>query len=268
MKDVVFLSGLPRTGSTVLASMLNQHPAIHATTTSPVADLVSIVLDSWPSISGALKDPHPRQFGDIIESLVHGAHRHITKDVVVDKNRLWPRFSPTMLKVTGVKPKIICTVRSVTDIMASYILLIERNRGMVTFIDRGIIDKGLPVNNKNRCEEVLTTYFRHPYESLRIGYKSAAADMLMVEYDDIVANGQGVVDSICRFIGCTSFKLESDQLQRMDENDKFHGGITGLHDVRPVLQKTSPPAVKVLGQELYNYYTAMRLEFWRDTTKL
>lgn len=261
--NIVYLSGLPRTGSTVLSSMLNQHPSIHATTTSPLADLVSIILDSWPAISKAQVNPHPGQYAGIINGVVDGAHRWHGKKYTVDKNRLWPRFAPQLQQITGVKPKIICTVRSITEIMASYILLIERNKPEVTFIDKDLIEAGLPINNKNRCEVLLSKYIKHPYDSLRIGHNSGAADMVFVEYSQVVGDGQNTADRLCDFIGCGRFKLDTQNLQRMDENDEWHGGIRHLHEVRPVLQRTSPDPVDILGLELYNRYSKMKLEFWR-----
>lgn len=264
MKEVVFLSGLPRTGSTVLASMLNQHPDIHATTTSPVADLVSTVVDTWPRISRAIKNPDPRQYGNIITGVLGGSYAHIQRRVVVDKNRLWPRLAPILTQITRVRPKIICTVRSIPDIMASYILLVEANAGSTTFIDRDILDQGLPVNNKNRCRILLEKYINHPYQSLRIGYNSGSADMLFLEYNDIVASGQRIVDTICDFIGCNRYTVDASNLQSMDENDEWHGGLRGLHDIRRQLAKTSPPPSEVIGRDLVDYYSGMKLEFWRQ----
>jgi len=43
MKTLFFLSGLPRSGSTLLGSLLNQHPEIYATPTSPLADLLCLL---------------------------------------------------------------------------------------------------------------------------------------------------------------------------------------------------------------------------------
>jgi len=40
MKTLFFLSGLPRSGSTLLGSILSQHPELQATPTSPLADLL------------------------------------------------------------------------------------------------------------------------------------------------------------------------------------------------------------------------------------
>lgn len=262
-KQFVMLSGLPRTGSQVLCSMLNQHPMIYASTTSPVADTVSLVGDQWPVISQALTDPYPGQYGNIIKGIILGAYDHINQSVIVDKNRLWPRFIPLTTVAFNQRPKIICTVRSIPDILASYILLIEKNKDKITFIDQDLIDSNIIVNNKNRCKLLLEKYIGHPYASLRMGYNSPNADLLFVEYNDIISDGQGTLDRISSFIGIDTHQTDLNNLQPMDENDHYHGGIEGLHHVRPVLHKTSPPPEQVLGKELSNLYHNMHLEFWR-----
>ena len=262
-KNFIMLSGIPRSGSQVLSSMLNQHPEIYASTTSPVADLVGIIGDQWPTISQALVDPHPKQYSNIMLGAIDGAYKHIDKQTIVDKNRLWPRYGAITRQVFGFKPLIICTVRSIPDILASYCLLIERNNDRVTFVDQDLIDSGLPVNTKNRCKILWEKYISHPYTSLRIGANSGDVEMLFLEYKDIVGNGQDTIDKICKFINIDTFKLDTNNLQPMDENDGFHGGLVGLHDVRPTLKKASPPPEEVIGRELTNLYRNMHLEFWR-----
>jgi len=262
-KNFIMLSGLPRSGSQVLSSMLNQHPEIYASTTSPVADLVGIIGEQWPAISQALVDPDPKQYSNIMLGAIDGAYKHIDKQTIVDKNRLWPRYGAITKQVFGFKPLIICTVRSIPDILASYCLLIEHNKDRVTFIDQDLIDGGLAVNTKNRCKILWEKYITHPYNSLRLGVNSGDVDMLFLEYTDIVSNGQATVDKVCNFINIDTFKLDTSNLQPMDENDVFHGGLMGLHDVRPTLKKASPPPEEVIGRELTNLYRNMHLEFWR-----
>ena len=263
MKNFIMLSGMPRSGSQVLSSMLNQHPEIHSTTTSPVADLLGIVGEQWPVISQALTDTHPDQFKNMLTGLVNGAYRHIDKSTIIDKNRLWPRYGELTSYMLGQRPKIICTVRNIPDILASYILLIEKNSHKITYIDQDLIDLKLPINNKNRCRVLWEKYMTHPYTSLRIGLNSGNADMLFVNYEDIVDNGQTTVNRICDFIGVDHYLLDADNLQRMDENDSYHGGLEGLHDVRSTLKKASPDPQQVIGKELTNLYKSMNLEFWR-----
>ena len=254
---------MPRSGSQVLSSILNQHPDIYSTTTSPLADLLTLVNDRWHELSGAVLDPDPRQYPNIIKHLIHGAYEHINKDIVIDKNRLWPRFSNFIKNSLGETPKIICTVRNIPDILASYILLIEKNKNKITYIDQDLINNNLIINNKNRCKILWEKYINHPYNSLRIGVNAGHSDMLFVDYHDIVNNSQITLDRICQFIGTDTFVLDKNNLQPMNENDEYHGGLTGLHEVRPVLMKNSPNPEQVLGKDLLRYYQNMHLEFWK-----
>lgn len=261
-KEFIMLSGLPRSGSSVLTSMLNQHPEFHASTTSPVIDMIEIFNENWPVISNALINPPARQYENMITGLIDGAYEHVSNPVVIDKNRLWPRHGKLMTNVLNHKPKIICTVRSIPEILASYILLINKNSDKITFIDQDLIDNHITINNKNRCKLLWEKYINGPYNSVRIGYNSSDVELCIVDYDDIVNNSQATMDKICNFIRIGSIKVDLLNLQSMDENDNFHGGITGLHDVRPVMQRTSPPAEQVIGRELYKLYTSMKLDFW------
>jgi hypothetical protein len=243
--------------------MLNQHPQMFASTTSPLADLISLVGENWPVISRAIVEPNPNQYANILAGIIQGTYKHLDKPIVIDKNRLWPRFIPLIKQALGSTPKIVCTVRNIPDIMASYVLLIEKNKHKITFIDQDLIDNKQIVNNKNRCRLLMEKYIGHPYASLRMGYNNSEADLLFVEYTDIVEQGQATVDRICEFLGLDRYTLNSENLQAMDENDAYHGGIDGLHHVRPVLAKASPPPELVIGHELVKLYTDMRLDFWR-----
>ena len=46
-KRIYFLVGLPRSGSTLLANILAQHPRIHVTPTSGVVDMLVTVRNGW-----------------------------------------------------------------------------------------------------------------------------------------------------------------------------------------------------------------------------
>ncbi len=260
--NFVMLSGIPRSGSQVLVSALNQHPHVHATTTSPVVDMINIFGEHWPKISGAMPSINQQQYTNMIGGLIHGAYKHIDRSVIVDKNRQWPRFIPLMNAALGHKPKIICTVRPIVEILSSFILLINKNSDQVTYIDKDILDLGLAINTKNRCKILWEKYINHPYTSLRLALNSKDVDICVVSYNDIVENTQPTLDKICNFIGVGSYVLDSNNLQSMDENDYFHGNLRGLHTVRPELKRISPSARAVLGNEIFNYYTSMQLDFW------
>jgi sulfotransferase len=263
MRTFIMLSGIPRSGSQVLASLLNQHPMIHSSTTSPVVDMVDIINKQWPQISAALTDPPAEQYPNMLAGMINGAYDHIYKPVIVDKNRIWPRYGQLMTQVLRSRPKIICTVRSIPEVLASYIILIGKNGHKTTYIDQDLIDLKLPINTKNRCRILWEKYIYQPYTSLRIGYNAKDADLCFVTYDEIVSTPAATMDKLTSFIGIPTCDIASDSMQPMPENDAYHGGLEGLHDVRAVLKRASPPPEKVIGHELVKQYTDMRLEFWR-----
>ena len=264
-KQFIMMSGIPRSGSSVLGSLLNQHPLIHASTTSPVIDLIGIIDDNWNNISAAMADRHPEQYGNIVNGMISGAYHHVEKPIIVDKNRLWPRYDKLMNRVLGSKPKIICTVRSIPEILTSYILLINKNSDKITFVDQDLINNNLPINNKNRCRILWEKYINHPYTSFRIGYNSVDIDMCIVEYDEIVNESQYIMNKICEFIGIETYKVDINNMKPMPENDEYHGGMNGLHDVRSIMKRVSPTPEQVIGKELTKLYTDMKLNFWNKS---
>lgn len=261
-KNLIFLSGIPRSGSTVLSSMLNQHPDIHATTTSPISELISAVAESWNILSQAVVNQHPRQFPNIVSGILNSSYLHIDKPVIVDKNRLWPRFSTFLHQNYQQKPKIICTVRDIPEVLSSYILLLNKNPGS-KFVDQDLIDMKLPLNTKNRCKILWEKFIFQPYTSLKIGVNSNDSDMIFVDYDEIVNDPQQTFDKICKFINIESYQVQQDNLKSMKENDEYHGGLKGLHEIRSQIQRTSPPPETVIGHDLVKMYRNMKLEFWK-----
>lgn len=260
-KTIIMMSGIPRSGSSVLCSLLNQHPRIYASTTSPLIEFINDITPMWDMISARMYKPHPDQYVNMVNGLIYGTYNHVSKDIIVDKNRLWPRHAPLIKKALGHNLKIICTVRPIPEIIASYVTLINKNKG-ITFIDSDLIELNLPINTKNRCRIIWEKYIHTPYTSLRKAYNSKDIDICTVSYDDIVNNSQQVMDTICEFIGVESIAVNLDSLQPMKENDKFHGGIEGLHDVRPVMKRISSKPEDIIGKDMVKLYTDMKLEFW------
>lgn len=258
-KQFVMLSGLPRSGSTVLSSILSQHSNLHVTTTSPVADIISNSYNTWCHVSTASLNPDIKQIHNIILGIINNAYLHID-GLVIDKNRLWPRYSDLIFQITQQRPKIICTVRNITDILASYILLIQQPNN--NFVKADLDELFLPNNLKNQCKIIWEKYILYPYTSLRAGINSNSADILIVDYNELMQTPQQIIDKICEFISIESYSIKTTNLNPMKENDFYHG-INNLHNIRPVLKKTSPEPQETLGKELFLLYSNMKLEFWK-----
>ena len=122
-----FISGLPRSGSTLLAGILRQNPRFHAGMTSPVGTMYMALEKSMSRRNETAVFIDGPQRRDILAGLFTNYYKeiHSTK-VVFDTNRLWCAKLPA---VTQLFPdaKVICCVRDVSWIMDSIERLVRRN---------------------------------------------------------------------------------------------------------------------------------------------
>jgi sulfotransferase len=128
MKKIYFLSGLPRSGSTVLAALLQQHPEMHTTATSGLLDMLVGTLHAWAdSLSQRsctkANEEQDKEIQRVLKAICETKYADIDKPVILDKARGWASDvnMPTMYNVLGYKPKIIATVRNVEDCVASMV---------------------------------------------------------------------------------------------------------------------------------------------------
>jgi sulfotransferase len=246
----------------VLSSLLSQHADVYTTTTSPLLDLINSTKARWPAITGHLVDQDPAQLNNIIKGIFQSSYQHVNQGVIIDKHREWPRHIKFLTDLRGHPPKIICTVRDIPEILSSFILLIERNKHKITYIDQELIDANKPVNNQNRCRLLWEKYINVPWTSLKLGWEYDPTSMLFLDYGDIVENPVTTVGRIFDFLEIpNTINLNHQQLVPKPENDQAYG-LMGLHDIRPELKRASPPADQVIGTELTEYYRSLSLDFW------
>lgn len=259
--ELVLLSGLPRSGSTILTSLLNQHPKIRATTTSPVLGMILNFYANWePQTVTQVEDKSEQQRKDMVKSLIISAHEYLKKPIVVDKNRGWPKNSKLLDELFGKRPKMICTVRNIPDILASFVTLANKDPG--TFIDNALKESGFVVNNTNRCRLLWRSgVVGESWEAFKSGWNYNKDSMLVLEYEDIVSDPLGVMKQVEQYLEIEPFKYDIYNLKPMAEKDENHG-IKGLHDIRPVVKKTSKSPEEIIGKELTKYYSDMKLDFW------
>jgi hypothetical protein len=109
---MIFLSSLPRSGSTLLTSLLNQRGDVYATPTSNLADTMGAAVMAWEQNPTTKAGSGEEE--DIIR-ILRGiqAGRYDTDKLVIDKSRGWadPTVISTMAKVQG-EVKIIASPRS------------------------------------------------------------------------------------------------------------------------------------------------------------
>ena len=258
MKRYYFLSGLPRSGSTLLASLLNQHPDIHASGTSALLDLLFGQAELVQRYRTLYEISNSQEI-ELYNGMFYSYYKHIDKNNIIDKHRVWPKFIDGLRKM-NIEPKIICTNRPIPEIITSYITLIDKYPESPNFIDTSIKKKKIKVSVESRAALIWTDYINISYTILKDAMKTHPENLIIINYDNIINNPIMVLDSICDFFEIEkykSYKFGDIKNNQIEKDDGW--GIRDLHVIRPELKKVSKSPIDVIGEELTNHYNQFNL---------
>lgn len=269
-KTFYFISGLPRSGSTVLRSLLNQNPRFHAGSASPVLSTMYTVENHLQQDELFHANPKPQQAHSIISNIIYQFYSDVDNPVVFDSNRAWPARVPYIENYVGQQAKIICTVRDYEEILTSFEMLLRRNpyqhgQIRVDFISEQLIKLNIPLTLENRCEYIAGPQgiLGQSANAIMEGIQQGHLDKIhFVEYKNIVNHPQETLNSIYEFLGEESFEHTFDNLENQTrEQDLQTYGLSDMHEVRKKLKSTSANPKDVLTSEILE--KCRNTDFWR-----
>ena len=278
-KKFYFMAGLPRAGSTLLSTLLNQNPRFYSGPSSPVLGAMYNIHDDFQSNELYTGYPKPNQVNEIIGSVIEHWYSDIDKPVVIDKNRAWCARVPFIEGYIQQEAKIIVPVRRVDEILASILTMIKRNpfqegQPRINFVDEQLVKFNIPINDENRCQYLLTGQGGIVYESLnatKLGVDEGHGDKFhYVDYNDLVNDPQRELNKIYTFLGEESFEHTFDNLSNQHrENDITTYGLGDMHEVHSKLEKISSNPSDVLPSSIIELYNSNKetLEFWKEPVK-
>jgi len=260
-KTVYFLSGLPRSGSTLLGSIIGQNPNITVTPTSPLLDLMCFTNESFQKLNATYTFDFKTVSDNIYKGILENFYNNVSTDIVLDKHRGWPRnITPIKQYITS-NPKIICTYRRISEIITSYIVLIEKDKSKSNFIDEELKKSKQPITIENRAKILWYRFISDPYESTVFGLKNCRNNIHFVSYDELTSRPQTAISEIYKFLEIDDYEQHQfDNIKNFCSEDKDEAwGVDGLHDIRKKLEKKSVNPVEVLGSYLTGYYDQFNL---------
>jgi len=272
-KTFYFMAGLPRSGSTLLSSILNQNPRFYSGPSSPVLGAMFAVEQNFMGNELYHGYPKPDQVREIIGSIPHHFYSDVQKPVVFDKNRAWTARVPYIEGYIGQQAKILVPVRRIDEILTSILTMIHRNpfqegQPRINFVDEQLIKTDIPINDLNRCMYLLNDG-GIVYESLNaimMGFQQNVSDkMHFVDYNDLVDNPEKIMEDIYDFLGEEFYDHDFGSISNIHrEDDLITYGLSDMHQVRSEVKKTSSPPASILPEEILDLYeqNKRRLEFW------
>jgi sulfotransferase len=268
-KTFYFISGLPRSGSSVLSAILNQNPRFYSGPSSPVVATMLSLENSLANDELFLANPKIEQGKQIIASVLPQYYSDMSEPVIFDKNRSWTVRMEYIEGYFDIKPKIICPVRDISEILASFIQMYRRNpyqvNGKINFMDEMLVKNNIPLTDDNRCEMLASSngILRQSVEALKKALMEGYdGNIHLVEYNDLINNPKETMDKIYQFLGEEPFEHTFDKLKNENsENDAQVYGFADMHEVRPVLKSVSKRPEDVLSLQIIE--KCKGTEFWR-----
>ncbi|MBS69615.1 MAG: sulfotransferase family protein [Pseudomonas sp.] len=258
-----FISGLPRSGSTLLSALLRQNPRFHASMSSPVGALVSanIKLMSSGSEVGLMVDAQQRR--RILAGLFDSYHGDRAQDVVFDTNRMWCAKMPFVADMFP-QAKVIACVRDVPWIMDSIERLLQKNPFENTKLFSNESER-MTVYSRMAALARHDRLIGFPWAALKEAYYgSHASNLLLVDYDLLARAPAQVLRLVYQFVEEPWFDGHDFENVEFDAPEFDEAlGIAGMHRIRPKV--AFEERATVLPPDIFEKYQDMA--FWRNDTR-
>jgi sulfotransferase len=262
VKEFFFISGLPRSGSTLLAAILRQNPDFYADISSPVLGLMESTIDviTYGESNHLIDEPHRKH---ILRALAQSYYDDVKPNTVFDTNRIWTSKT-SLLKELYPQTKIICCVRDLPWILDSF----ERIAAKNTLYNAALMNDGESRQTvTTRCDALMDVKKEgkviKPYYFLEEGMMLNPDMIMLMEYESLCKEPEGVIREIYKFIGKPYFDHDFENVEY--ENEVFDRALNlkSLHTVRRKV--TWEPRPTILPKSVWANYADK--EFWRVPAK-
>ena len=258
-RGIHFISGLPRSGSTLLSAILSQNPRFHAGMSSPVAGMFTTML-------GELSERN--EFSVFIndaqrQRVLHGLFANyydgeVDTEVVFDTSRAWCTRLPA-LKTLFPDARVIACVRDTAWIVDSIERLIRNN----TFQPSSIFNYQPGGTVYSRVEGLVNGdgMVGYAYNALKEAYFGEdSSNLMLLQYDTLANDPARALAAVYDFIGEPLYAHDFERVSFDDKGFDKRAGTPGLHHVRPHVGATARQSI--LPPDLFRRFE--NDPFWRD----
>ncbi len=257
-----FLSGLPRSGSTLLAAILNQNPRFQAGMSGPLAGMFSTLLGEMSGkneFSVFITDSHRQR---ILRGLFENFYADSSAEVIFDTSRFWCTKLPA-IKTLFPESKVIACVRDLSWIIDSIERLVRKNAFQPSLIFN-FLPGGTVYTRANGLAgpEGLVGY---AYDALKEAYYGEQAEgrLILVQYESLVSHPEKTLQALYAFLEEPEYAHDLDHLCFNAEAYDHKAGTPGLHTIQPKVQKL--PRQTILPPELFQRFQGDA--FWKDLSR-
>lgn len=217
MKAYYFLAGLPRSGNTLLGSLINQNTEISLTANTILTDVIyQIDLLKDTEIYNNFLDE--KSLNNIIKNVFNNYYKDWKAKYIIDRGLWGTPYNLEWLKSIIKKPKFIILYRPVLECLTSFIK----------------IEK--PINIETRCQELMKDdgMIGKSLWSIKNLIKKKE-DYLIINYSELVSNPLKQINKIYSYLNIDSFEHKLKNFNSFSVNGiKYNDNVLNapLHTIR------------------------------------
>lgn len=261
-RPIHFISGLPRSGSTLFSALLRQNPRFHAGMSGPVGGLFTTLMGEMSGrneFSVFITDAQRKR---ILESIFWNYYGpEYAAEVIFDTNRMWTT-KLTALKTLLPDSRIIACVRHIPRIVDSVERLVRKN----TFQPSSIFNYQPGGTVYSRADGLTASdgMVGYAYNGLKEAFfnENAASQLMLLQYETLTREPARAMAAVYDFIGEPAYTHDFDNVSYDASEFDQRAGTPDLHAVRSRVEPTEREMILPLD-------LIRRLEndaFWRDPT--
>ena len=255
-----FISGLPRAGTTLLAAILNQNPRFRAGMTSPLADIMGVVMAEASSKNDFSFDVSDEQRVALLRGLVDNFYSgQADAGVIFDTSRLWcSRMQLLGALLPGAK--VIACVRHLPWVLDSMERLVRRQPVGVSKVFR--FDTNTTVYSRVEALTDPRGMVGFAFQATKDAFygQYAPGHLLLLTYESLARNPLAAMRAVYQFIGEPWFEHDFERLAYNAVEFDARVGMPGLHTVRPKVEPVERNSV--LPREIFSRFA--NESFWMD----
>ncbi len=214
MKEIFFLSGLPRAGNTLFGSLMNQNPNVAVTANSITADMMG-ELFTLKKTDIFQNYPDHQSFDNVAAKVFEHYYQDWKADYIIDRAPWGMPANLNFLKHTRKNIKIIVLVRDVIEVLASFVRWSEREP--TAFINKHA------KTVEEKCDKLMNRDGVIVKELIAVKHLLLPQNeglYHMVEYKDLVEHPKRTIEKIYDYLAIPKFKHRFINLDQFKVNDK------------------------------------------------
>lgn len=257
MQNIHFISGLPRSGTTLLSSILNQNPKFQASVSGPLARFTRAIIEESQSQGGYRFQCPAEKRKELIHAVAETYYKD-SKETVFDTNRGWTYLTPLLADLYPNAKTIVC-IRSIPWIIDSFETLFSKNPYDVPLM----FPEGAGVSVYSRAQYLTNdaSFVGFAYNGVKQAmFGPKKENIMVVQYDQLAKNPKLVMRKVYDFIGEPWFEHDFNNVEAAYDEFDTDMNIKGLHHVRRKVEYQNRPTI--LPPDLFGHLE--QLDFWKQ----